>query len=457
MRAWISLLIALSAGEAEQVTPQAMLAAAVADLETLPPEARPLTRYASFAHLPAPDRPAALAALSFVLNGVSRSAGIARPIVVPGTNDALVRWQIADYAVRDPDLDEFLAAYEALVREDVWFHVATDGKSSAAAPADAPWLDPMLALRLRLLSASAGALLRGDWLVVRLSSPPHYYRFAGIPETREQFEKLLGLDADRIAALRANHGANMFRSQITRKPRRLSRWQGPLGGAWNTYDVARTQADKDPFRDPTFRFRFDAGEHIAAKANGLHLFALFDAAGKRVDEVPADVAKDDSEPFGDGIVRPMISCVRCHVEDGLRPFANDQKTLLAGEVDLYAADPETAEELASFYGDPRLERKLERDREDYREAVFRATGLETAAAAAALATVVRTYQYELVDPARAAAELGLTLNAGETPQAALQRRLAATTDPIVLALCEGLSVQREQWETSFAVAATIGK
>lgn len=460
---WLAALAAVAFDGGDGMAPRAMLAAAVADAEAAPAKQRPELRYVSFANLPFGERALAAAALSLTLNSVSRASSIVRPAPVPDTQDALWRWRLSDYAPRAADRREFAAAYEGLAAEDPWWHVRAEPASAdkrRAAPrpslADAPWLDLALAARLRLLTGSRGALARGDWLIARLSAPPHYYRFAGIPEERSRFEASLGLDGDKIAALQANHGANMFRSQITRKPRRLSRWQGPLGGAWNTYDLASVTPEKDPFRDPTAAFRFDAGEHIAAKANGLHLFALFDAQGKRVDEVPPEVAKDDSEPLGDGIVRPMISCVRCHVEDGLRPFANDQRALLAGRVDLFAADAATAEKLASFYGDARLERQLERDREDYRAAVERATGLAPARAAAALGQVVRAYEYDLVDAPTAIRELGLpAATDGGGSAATLRQALAATTDPILLALCEGLAVQRQQWEASYPAAATL--
>jgi hypothetical protein len=295
--------------------------------------------------------------------------------------------------------------------------------------------------------------LRADWLVVQLSRPPYYYRAAGVPATRAEWEKLLGLDSDAIADLAANRGANLFRSGITRKPRRISRWQGPLGGAWNTYDIADSSLldkKKDPIRDPTFDVRFDAGEHIAAKANGLHLFALFDAAGARQDAVPPEIAHDTSEPLGDALVTPMISCVRCHVEDGLRPFADDESRLLSGPVALHAHDPELLGKLAAFYGrETKLQREATRDREDYAEAVELACGLAPKEAAAALALVVREYQYELVTPATARRELGLPADAD------LAALFAHSLDPILLALASGIAVQRGQWELSYREASHL--
>ncbi|MGC3972370.1 MAG: hypothetical protein QM775_35020 [Pirellulales bacterium] len=231
-----------------------------------------------------------------------------------------------------------------------------------------------------------------------------------MPQTEDEFFTSLGLDVATIGNLRADAGANLIRSLVTFKPRRVVRRQGPLGGAWHTYDTAATTPERDPLRHP-FNFTYDAGEHIAAKRNGLHVYALFDAAGKRQAAVPDVIAKDTSDPHGAGIVVPPLSCVRCHVEDGLRPTANDQRRLLAASIEAFTEQPDDAQRLAAFYFAD-LEKQLRRDREDYAEAVHTATGgLSAAATAAALSALVRDYRDRLVDAARAAAELGTSAEA----------------------------------------------
>jgi hypothetical protein len=238
----------------------------------------------------------------------------------------------------------------------------------------------------------------------------------------------------------------LITSGVTRKPRRISRWQGPAGGVWQTYDTFGDDPAKDPLRDPTFAGGYDASEHIAAKANGLHLFALFDAKGLRQDAVPDRLAKDDTDPHGDGVLVPMLSCVRCHVEDGLRPFVDDQQRLLAGDVKLLAEDKDTADSLAAFYNAARLEKQATRDREDYAAAVAEATGgMTTKQLVAALTETFGAYQNGLVTPERAARELGVER----------MESLRASRDPILLALAAGVSVLRQQWEASFAEAALL--
>jgi hypothetical protein len=162
--------------------------------------------------------------------------------------------------------------------------------------------------------------------------------------------------------------------------------------------------------------------------------------------VPDQIAKDTSDTHGAGIVEPMISCVRCHVEDGLRPFTNDQARLLSGNIDLMTAKQRDAQRLADFYGAD-LERWLKRDREDYAEAVARATGGMTVKSVAnGLERRYAAYLDDLVTPAQAARELGVDV-------AQLRNVLQRSHDPVLLALVEGMAVQREQWTAVFAEAA----
>jgi hypothetical protein len=230
--------------------------------------------------------------------------------------------------------------------------------------------------------------------------------------------------------------------------------QGPLGGVYETLDVQQVDAERDPIRRPLSvggaNLNFDAGEWFAAAPNGLWRTALYDAKGNRQDSVPDKIAKDTSDPFADGIVVPMISCIRCHTESGLRPFRDDQSRLLStGRVDLRSSDPSVVQRIAEFYDEPRLQRQMEFDRQTYDLAVSRATGgMKPEELAVALARMVRQFAYLPVTPTQAARELGL--DATDLPAA-----LATSHDPIVLLLLEGRPVLRGQWESSFADAATL--
>jgi len=431
------------------VGPADELRAAVRDLEANVAPARcGDVRYVSFYNLPPAERMKAAAVFSLVLNSVSRADVIVRPQEVPQSEGRLYRFSLADYRLPRE-------AWERLASQDPYWHLRTrvvaptDGKPQLVFT-DGGWVDLAAAARLRELTGSGGALLRGDFFLAQATTTLDggaYYDLAGVAATENEFFQSLGLDVATIGELGGDGGANALRSLVTFKPRRIVRRQGPLGGAWHTYDTAAATAERDPLRNP-FAFEYDAGEHIAAKRNGLHLYALYDRAGRRQDSVPDVVAKDTTDPHGSGIVVPMISCVRCHVEDGLRPVANDQRRLLERGVELCAADPGDAQRLASFYFAD-LEKHLRRDREDYAAAVALATGgLGGAEAAAALATLVERYRNELVDLKRAGEELG-------TAPEALAAALRTTHDPILAALVVGAAVDRKQWEASCAEAALL--
>lgn len=431
------------------VGPADELLAALTDLQTwVPSHERQGVRYASFYALPTERRAEGAAVLSFVLNTVSQARVIVDLEEAPGTEQRLwrVRWERYGHAVDD---------WERIAGEDPYWHQRLPLQSAQRRVAkdvfiDGAWLPVDVVAAMRAETGSAGAVLRGDFLIARMSTTldgGHYYRLTGVPNSELRFFKDLGVDVQAIGKLGADAGANLIYSRVTHKVRRIVRRPGPLGGAWHTYDVERSTAERDPLRNP-FEFTFDAGEHIAAAPNGLHRFALYDAQGKRQDSVPDRIAKDTSDPHGAGVIAPMLSCVRCHVEDGLRPFANDQQRLLNGNVDLLTARPREAERLADFYGGD-LNRWLQRDREDYAGAVSRAAqGMAVRDVATALGRIYAEYVDDLVTTEQAARELGVA------PSVMIEA-VKASHDPALLALIDGISIQREQWTTAFAEAAVL--
>ncbi len=423
---------------------------AVADLRTnVAPADWPVTRYLSLYAIERGEWTRTAAAVSLVLNSVSRARSIVHPRPVPGTNGRMLRicWRAYDLP---------LEGWEALVSGDPYWHLRTqvvDPRTRRVREVitDGGWVGLAQAAELRAMTASAGAVLRADYFLVKATTTLDgglYYQLARIPATEDAFYESLGVDLGVVRRLGAMAGANLIRSRVTHKVRRLARYQGPLGGAWRTFDVATSSPERDAIRHP-FGFQYDAGEHIAVKANGLHLFALYDTDGARQDSVPDAIAKDDTDT-SDGRLAPMLSCVRCHVEDGLRPFANDQHRLMEDVVVLTERADE-AERLIVFYDQRELDKQARRDRDDYAEAVGEATGgLSTAEVAAALAEACRRYRHELVSCEQAARELGV----GESD---FTRRTRGSTDPLLLALGKQMSIQRQQWEASFAEAALLVK
>ncbi len=415
--------------------------AAVADLQSVPKERWATTRYLSLANVPAEERKNVIGVLGFVANSVGRSANIR----TPEQAGELVRVDLATYGISAP-------AWEALAGTDPYYHqkvqvIDPATKKLATVYTDGGWVGLDQAKRLAEMTRSGGAVLRADFFIAKVLTPPFYYGFTGVPKTLNEFYASLAVDGKTQLALRANKGASIFRSGVTHKPRRISRWQGPLGPSWVTYD-GKEDGDplKNPVRVPGFEFKHDASEHIAAKANGLHVFALFDAKGDRQDEVPPDIAHDSTAIGNDQRLRAGISCIRCHTERGYRSFDNDFATLVEkGKANLHLP-AEQAEYIAAFNDVERLKVLLERDREDYETAVKRATGgMKVDELAKALTAVYAAYEFDQIDEEVMKQELGIVST----------ERLKATSDPIVLALLSGLRVNRKDWELSFGGAALL--
>lgn len=435
-------------------TPSAELRAVHEDLQSrVPPQEWPATRYVSLYNLPRHEWPQAQAVASLTLNLVSRSARIARPVPVPGSGGRLLRFNLNWYALPPPIWEALISAGEP------YWHLRTQaapaGKPSAAQTVytDGGWAGLEQAAAVREKTHSGGAVVRADWFTARAITTVDggfYYKLSGIADFADAnaWYEALGIDFRATDRLNVEAWSLLIRSGVTHKFRRVIRRQGAAGGAWKTEDSIDEGADEDPLRNPLGR-KHDASEHVVASRNGLPLLALFDGAGKLVDVAPQNLATDHTAAHGDGQLAPALSCLVCHREDLLRPLGNDLKRLLASDVEAYFARAEDAEKAAAVY-ERDLQKSLRRDREDFAEAVSLATGgLEIAEAADLTAAVYRGYAYEPVTPERARADLGLPANRP------LREVFGASVDPILLALCEGIPVQRKQWEASFAEAALL--
>ncbi len=484
-------------------SPQLELTKALAHAKANQPLA-PALRYLTLYNVPQDQRADAVSVASFVLNSISRSAVLVTPWRVAPT---LLAIRLDLVAPRAGDLAAWGAAWEELGQLDPYFHLQalvaapTKAKTKTVVEkvtepgrwrrtgnrwgkrsewvegktferdrtvvlepgstetrliyTDGPWLDAESAARLRGLTGSASPLLRADWFIAHATRPPAYYRFLDIKD-EASWHARFGLDSDAVIRLRAVTGANLLRSGVTGKFRRISRWPIPGGAIWATGDTSDERVATDVLRNPTLEVAHDATEQIATRANGLFEYALFDGKGNRTDAVPPEIAVDHSlhppEPLA-----PLLSCVRCHgVEgEGLRSFTDVQSKLLAGGAQLSTADPNQAQQLAAFYlRQNQLQRDWRRDNEDDAEAVRNATaGLSPKGLAQAIHRVYAAYTSRGVTPEVVAAELGLRTS--EDSAARLRDVFSKTTDPVLLLLGQGVTVQRRQWEASFAEGALL--
>ncbi len=303
---------------------------------------------------------------------------------------------------------------------------------------------------LKAYTASNAPILAADYFIFNALSTPSYYAFAGIPDNENDFLKSIGVDAKTIDRLRANAGANLIESNVTHKERRAIWCQGPLGGVYETLDMLKIDAERSPIRRPItsegLTVKYDVSEWYAMGANGLWKVALYDSAGKKQQTVPDKVAKDTSDALADGIVYPLMSCTRCHVEGGLRPFHDSQTKLLQKSL-LQSYSPQIVLRAQEFYDEPRLQRQMSFDRATYEAACKQTCGLTAAEVATAMGNVVRNYNYLPVTVQQAALECGVDSKE-------FKASVVNTHDPFLLTLIDDQPILRDQWSSSFAEAIT---
>jgi hypothetical protein len=449
-------MIALTLATVVCLTPSEALRAAVADLEATPAERRGQTRYVVLAGQSPEGMRREAQAVSFLLNCVSRSRVIAAPATVEN-EPRLLKIDLAAYSDfrQLKSYEELFAAWESLAKDDPYFHIRTQvlaGGKIKEVTTDGGWVGLENAKRLHQLSGSFGAVLRADYLVSQVAGAA-YYEWAGIPATEAEFFKLFGIDVQTINRLAADSAANLLRSNVTHKPRRIIERPGAFGSVFQTKDVDAESPDSDPLRNPidfqTQRFNFQASEFFALGPNKLWRVALYDAEGKRQATVPDRVAKDF---VGDGIIAPLVSCLRCHERNGgsagLQPFHDDQTDVIA-LVGLTTYAPEVAQRIAELYDPARMETAIARSREDYTAAVKRATGgLSPLEATNALVAMYTDYVDRPVMPEQAAFELGIDV--GQLGEA-----LADSRDAITLSVRAGKTVNRAAWASAFGDAALL--
>ena len=445
------------------VTPAEATRAALADCQALDAKWRGQSRWL------VAETPEQQIAVNYLLNAISRTRVIRSAKVVNGqpNGKALLRVDLAAY-INPRDAGSYNAihsAWERLVEGDPYFHLRTEvavagTKAPKTVTIDGGWVGLEAAAALRAATGSAGAVLRADYFIARVAAED-YYLWSGLPEKQGDFFNGLGVDKAVIERLASDTAANLFRSNITHKPRRVVRLPSPQGSVWITLDVDGESPDRDPIRNPVDvagpagkqRFNFQASEIFYTRANGFWGVALYDAKGDRQATVPDKVAKDSESQ--DGIVQPIISCVRCHElhgKAGLQDFKDDQHPLISGEAAILKSYlPEVAARVGELYDPARLNREIERDREDYDSAVQKACRCDTTQAARALAGAFARYAFDGVSLETASQECGVS-------PSDFSKQTASSTDPITLALRSGKRVTRKAFEASYQdIMLRVGK
>jgi hypothetical protein len=441
---------ALPVAEGGRLSPNTELQAALHHLSHVAPANRYGVRYLSMYNLPPEQWDGMTASVSVALNTLSRALSLRTPMVNRVHPSLLVVYWESWFQLP-------LRGWEAMASREPYWHLQTEvldpkTKKKKLVVTDGGWVDLSAAASLRLATNSVGAVLRADYFLAKSMTTLDgglYYELAGIPPKEDDFFKLVGInraEVEKSVGL-ATIGANTYKSDVTRKPRRVVRWQGPLGPLWQTFDTDVASPDKDPFINP-FEFVYAASEIIAAKPNGAHYFGLYNAKGELQKTVPDNIAKDHRDLVGSGILAPAVACMRCHDTGGWLSVRNDQKRLLAPPVELYLGKEEQADKLRAFYDSPKANVQLARDREDYELAYQSLVGVAAGQANIRLAGFFDTYLYGEVTAAVAAAEVGLAVED-------FLERMKFAQSPTLLSLLKGIGVQRQQWDSAFQEAAIL--
>lgn len=158
--------------------------------------------------------------------------------------------------------------------------------------------------------------VRADWFVFAASKPPLYHEALRLPDTIEDLERKLDVDA--LANIRQDRAvrAGFGESGVSRNNRLIERHESAHGAYWRSYDFAGNADRRNLFSHPLgpgdgpHDFAFDGGEIIFALPNGLHGYMLIDGRGGRIDKGPTEIVRDPKQ--GDSAVVNGLSCMSCH-------------------------------------------------------------------------------------------------------------------------------------------------
>jgi hypothetical protein len=388
--------------------------------------------------------------VSFAINSTaSRSSSMQLPAVLHGGR--LLRWDLRRLAPKAEDRKAVAAVLAALYASEPY--------------------------------RGSGAVVRADWMLARMLTTVEggvYYDLSGIEKkptrgtAQDAFLASVGANEQLVRSLDADVRVALFRSSITGKPRRVDVFVGvgsreSIGLVTITHDVTDEERRAAGHPVKNLLAFIDAGrEVIVHRNNGLLAYALFNNAGALVDSVPDNIAADHEVPKGHTTrLQAAVSCIRCHgPAGGYQPLRNDVRGLVRRGL---VISDQTSKDLAAdldrlaglYSGTP--DKQLFRAMSDYADAVARATSarFDGKTIAEAVSTTYGTYRYSDVDAVVACRELGYEVQGGFALN--MLRQLielpdppAGTVvldDPIILAMLDGKSVTRSDWESIYATAA----
>lgn len=456
----LSILAAAVMGQ----SPSEVMAVVHADLVKLVPEARARVRYLDLSTIGEKDRPKAVQALTGHCNQLSRHADLVPPARV---HPAVLRVTLDDYRWDPAVWDRFSESdpyYTVRAVTDWPGGVYSDGVSYAAGAFKvdkaypAPWAGKE-APEVWTMTASRAPVLRADWWFNQTAAQADriigYYGMLGIQD-EGGFQKLIGADRVKAEAFRVEIREAVADSGVTLQPRAIVRHDAGAGGYWRSLDFIVARGEKNPLRvlGRDLEKTYDATEQFGLLPNNLWATGLFDRQGKRQDFAPPEIASDNQSKSNDKRVHVNVSCIRCHVEGGLRPIQPwIRGEINAGPFALRTPDYAAAVLLRQQYARALLP-FMERDRATYETAIKELTGLDSKGYAAAYGWFWEAYEDGRFGLERASLSLGV--DPKEFQGRLLEAAKANALDPVlaVLARPDG-SVDARQWEEVYPAAQAL--
>jgi hypothetical protein len=417
--------------------------------------------------------------VSGVINlALSRSETIYQPVVARMTDGgSIVRYDARMLTADVAQLENLEITLGKLTPQEPYYHSTIAGVTAFSSHVG---IAEMTSLAAK--TQSQIPIVRADWFIVKALSTldgGKYYDFQGIERNpkgktaqKAWFDSQRASEAEIDAAQRCLiihslvAGRKWRRTDVS--PARSARPGTAAGVVMLTHDISNEHA-KSIASNPganLIDFKDDAREAIGFKTNGLQQFALFKADGSLQDSAPENVVQDDEvpRPFTKQL-QGAISCIRCHgPQDGYKPLVNDAPLLLSGRFDnfgdLLLANKQDAyqqaQTIAGLYA-LRPDKPISRARDDYQEAMYKATGgLGVKEFSAAVSTIYANYVYTDVTPRQALLELGVVADDASAP-IALQNLLGDTyplEDVRVATLKKGGTLSRADWELIYGDAAS---
>ena len=298
------------------------------------------------------------AALSKILNSISRSSQIVLPKPLPGTEETVyvINWK--DDLRLDLDLWR-----SVLQRYPFGLKLNTGDDPDIRLVYDN--IEGLIDVETERFGIY---VVRADWFVATACRPPLYHTLAGIPQEFSGIEKELNLSVSDNFRNDSCRRIAIQRSGVS-KQNRVLEWheaKSRKGTLWVSYDFGRNVgkatieirplgpkkiAEAAGANFEKFAFEHSGGEMIYPRSNGLHGYMLTDAEGKRIDAGPIDIVSDPSESSGTAQIVNGISCMHCHRHGMLSKYEASPDTAVIGNVvaqkkveRIYATEAESREQ-----------------------------------------------------------------------------------------------------------------